>query len=159
MKIFIIILCLSVSAFTQDEDYQDEFGSLEAYNNKPNETNHQPEIEENYEEAYNNKPNETNENYEEAYNNKPNETNQPEIEDNYEEATFYRPNTWDFWIMNHIIETVLWSILLLMTISIIGLACCLFDLSHLFFSLLMNEAEPQIIPLQTVPVQHVRFQV
>ena len=157
MKIFIIILCLSVSAFTQEE-YQDEFDNLEAYNNNQNETNH-PEIEDNYEEAtfYNNK-NETNhpeieDNYED-YNNNQNETN---TEDNYEEATFYRPNTWDFWVMDHIIETVLWSILLLMTVAIIGLACCLFDFSRLFFSLLMNEVEPQIIPL--VPVQHVRFQV
>ena len=96
-------------------------------------------------------------------NEQPDETIPPEIDDGYEEAEEAEEQEEEEpkidmgpiqWIDEHLIETILWSIIGILSISLIGIACCLFDVSHLLFDLLRTELD-QNQNIQLQPVQHV----
>ena len=132
MKIVIIIMVLSLSIFvtslTDEEFIQiDDYTDLDIKNEQPDETI-PPEIDDGYEEA------------EEA---EEQEEEEPKID--------MGPIQW---IDEHLIETILWSIIGILSISLIGIACCLFDVSHLLFDLLRTELD-QNQNIQLQPVQHV----
>ena len=131
MKIVIIIMVLSlpifVTSLTDEEFIQiDDYTDLDIKNEQPDETI-PPEIDDGYEEA------------EEA---EEQEEEEPKID--------MGPIQW---IDEHLIETILWSIIGILSISLIGIACCLFDVSHLLFDLLRTELDQnQNIQLQPVQV-------
>lgn len=132
MKIILILSLFFLSASTEAEDEfleMDEYTKLDINNQLPDEAIH-PEIADGYEEA----------------DAKTAKTTNPTIY----EPTVYNPTTpWDTWIEGHLTETILWSIIGLLLIFLVGLSCCLFDISHLLFNLLRAEAEVQ----QFAPVQ------
>lgn len=150
MKIFLFVIIASFATTFCEEDYlleMDEFSHLETENKIPDEAKH-PEIDDGFEEALDVVEME--------------ETEEIQV-DEIEEPTFYEPtDSWDIWIEKHMVETILWAIIGLLLTTIIGLACCLFDISHLLFNLLRNEAD-MMIQLQPIPIQppihQVRFAV
>ena len=128
MKFVLVTIILSLSSALKKEDVTedpleiDEFTNLDIYNSLPDP-----------------------------------ETTHPEIEDGFLEAkpptapTNYTPlNFWDKWIDEHLTETVLWAVIFLLTVTIIGIACCLFEVSNLLYDLVRNEVE--VIQLQ--PLEH-----
>ena len=132
MKIFIIIIMVLsqsffVTSLTDEEFIQiDDYTDLDIKNEQPDETI-PPEIDDGYEEA-------------------------KEAEKQEEEEPVYTPINQR--VNVHLIEMILWSIIGALSISLIGLAWCLFDVSHLLFNLLRTELD-QNQNIQLQPVQHV----
>ena len=126
MKFIILITVLSLTTASNEEylEEMDEFSHLEV---QPEEIH--PEIQDGYEEA--NLSTET----EEYLAKTDEEPTNPEIH-----PTFYQPTEiWDKWIQEHLTETILWSVIGVLGFIVIGLTCCLFDISHLLYNLLRNE--------------------
>ena len=129
MKIILILSLFFLSASTEAEDEfleMDEYTKLDIDNQVPDEAIH-PEIADGYEEA-------------------DEKTTNPTI---YKPTVYNPTNPWDTWIEDHLTETILWSIIGLLLIVLVGLSCCLFDISHLLINFLRTEAEVQ----QFAPVQ------